>query len=288
MGQKITLADLVIQSNINKRFQYSGIDSIDACANRAHFLSYPHNIEYTYNSRGFRDQEWPESQCELRDAVWCVGDSFTVGLGSPFMHTWPQRVSAASDRRTVNVSMDGASNDWIIRVTEAIAKEVNPTNIIIMWSYTHRRERSDSSLSSELRRLPFARATVEDDWQNFSDCRQRLGPLDSNIVEFVIPHFHATLNSDLEELWQKLRGESWPPRPPVNINELNNLPTNILAELENVHGQLDYLRDHLATIELLKQQNIIPVELMDLARDAHHFDIITADWVAELAVTRLV
>ena len=65
----------------------SGMDTLEECQDKDHYLSYTKDISYRYNSRGFRDHEWPE---DLSDVVWCVGDSFTVGIGQPFEETWPQ------------------------------------------------------------------------------------------------------------------------------------------------------------------------------------------------------
>lgn len=35
-------------------------------------------IEYRFNSRGFRDREWPEN---IKDVIWCVGGSELLGTG---------------------------------------------------------------------------------------------------------------------------------------------------------------------------------------------------------------
>jgi hypothetical protein len=43
----------------NQYLEYSGLDSLDKCFNKDYFLSYPSQIEYKYNSRGFRGPEWP-------------------------------------------------------------------------------------------------------------------------------------------------------------------------------------------------------------------------------------
>jgi hypothetical protein len=169
------------------------LDHINECLDKDHFLSYPHKITYCYNSRGFRDQEWPVSESELKNAIWCVGDSFTVGLGSPLLHTWPSRLAELSNRRTINVSMDGASNEWIARTAQSIVNSICPMHMVIMWSYTHRRELNDVTLNVENRRL------------------------------FRIQ--------------------------------------NLL--------------------------NFLPVEQQDWARDGHHFDLITAEWVATQAMIQL-
>ena len=55
------LPDFLLPSRVNKRWEFSGIDSIEQCLDKNHFKNYPHPITYSYNSRGFRDNEWPES-----------------------------------------------------------------------------------------------------------------------------------------------------------------------------------------------------------------------------------
>ena len=84
------LPDLILKSRVNMQCNESGIDSYKKCLDRDHFKNFPHAVEYRYNTRGFRDLEWPDDHQELKNAIWCVGDSFTVGIGSPFRHTWPQ------------------------------------------------------------------------------------------------------------------------------------------------------------------------------------------------------
>ena len=74
------LPDFTISSKINQNWAYSGMDSPDLCLDSKHFKSYPYSVSYQYNSRGYRDHEWPD---DLQNAVWCIGDSFTVGIGSP-------------------------------------------------------------------------------------------------------------------------------------------------------------------------------------------------------------
>ena len=134
---------IILRANENCLF--SGIDSAEANSTLAfkekkHFQNYPYPIEYHYNSRGFRDQEWPDTMIELQNSIWCIGDSFTAGVGLPFAHTWPQVLQQTTNRRTINISLDGASNNWIARHTCAIINEIAPQNLIVQWSYSHRRE----------------------------------------------------------------------------------------------------------------------------------------------------
>ena len=169
----------------NQYLEYSGLDSLDKCFNKDYFLSYPSQIEYKYNSRGFRGPEWPP---DLTNVCWCVGDSFTAGVGSPYNHTWHYVLAEALKMQTINVSMDGASNSWITRKTIDLLS-IKPKNIIIQWSYTHRRESNDSTVSDENRRIYAINTTNEQDTQHIIDCINSVESLkeNTNIIHTFIP-----------------------------------------------------------------------------------------------------
>lgn len=271
------LPDLKLSSRVNQQWNFSGMDHIDYCADKNHFLSYPYLINYCYNSRGFRDCEWPNSLEQLANAIWCIGDSFTAGIGSPVAHTWPSLLAAKTGQRTINVSMDGASNEWISRVTQQICKQVQPKNIVVMWSYTHRRELEQQNLESDLRRLKFVRSSVQQDQENFLHCKAKVDQLDCDVIHFTIPNFCLNEYS-VPQCWQAIAGADWPSQPPATLTELESLPQWILLEIQNVHQCLSQIQETLAL-----KQHTIAVKQQDLARDGHHFDLITADWVAEQA-----
>lgn len=276
------LPDLILSSRKNEHWKFSGIDNINWCRDPAHFKNYPHNVEYIYNSRGFRDQEWPESTAELQSAIWCIGDSFTVGLGSPLEHTWPWQLAKISNQRIINVSMDGASNQWISRTAKKIIDSVGPKQMAIMWSYTHRRENSNDLLSDENRRIQTNGSSINDDWENFLECKKNIETEIANLVQFTIPHFH---NLDIDLTWQAIRGKAWPPRAPETIEEFDNLSPWIKSEIKNLHNCSDEIYD---TLKIKEQKiNFISVARQDVARDGHHFDLITAEWVAEQAAQHL-
>lgn len=135
------LPDLCLRRRQNQTWEYSGIDSREHCVNLEHFLQYPWPINYCYNSRGFRDDEWPNTLEDLQQAVWCIGDSFTVGIGVPFEHTWFRILQKHTGLRCINISLDGASNDWIARRGVQILQEIQPRYMILHWSYVERREK---------------------------------------------------------------------------------------------------------------------------------------------------
>ena len=120
------LPDFILPSRQHQICTESGIDSLEQCLDKKHFKLYPHQIEYRYNSRGFRDAEWPEDINDLKNATWCIGDSFTVGIGSPLKHTWPYILQQQTGCRVINISMDGASNEWMARKCSTLLKIINP------------------------------------------------------------------------------------------------------------------------------------------------------------------
>ena len=282
----MTLPDLILSSRINQNGLFSEIDSANLCLDLAHFKSYPHAITYNYNSRGFRDQEWPIGLAELKDAVWCIGDSFTVGLGSPIAHTWVTRLAARSGRRIINVSMDGASNEWIARRAQAVATAVNPGNLVIMWSYVHRREHKNHLLSDEHRRLPNVKSTVVQDWENLLECKRQVDQTDANVVHLAVPNAITEFCPLYHQLvWNQICGPDWPSLAPRSLNELAQLPDYIISEITHLHKCLDTIQ---LNIEMNTKLGLFcQVKRLDLARDGHHFDLITADWAASYVANLL-
>jgi len=283
------LPDLILKSRVNLRCNESGIDSYKKCLDRDHFKNFPHAVEYQYNTRGFRDTEWPTDHQELKNAIWCVGDSFTVGIGSPFRHTWPQVLQENTDLRVINVSMDGASNDWIARQTIDIYNTISPRNIVIMWSYFHRRE-ADIKTTDEDRRLHFTETNEKADLENFTNCFAAVNRLQNvNIVHFLIPRAYCNSFNQLTTIWADIKGPDWPHQPPRNTQELDELPEFIIHELKHVFC---VYQEFLDLFECLDSENSISsirhVPQLDWARDNHHFDILTSQWVAEQAITDLI
>lgn len=232
------LENLRLEYLENKILYETGIDSYNQCLDQKHFKNYPYQISYYYNERGFRDTKWPNDL--LDDCVWCVGDSFTVGLGSPIERTWVKCLQDKIDKRTINISMDGASNHWIAKCVKKISTEIKPKNIVIMWSYLHRREFNAQNMPDNLKRLRFVKyETIEDDLMHFNWCTNLVEKYkgNTNLIHLIIPK-------------------------PVSEEHKNKLSFN----LSNFIGE---------------------VPLLDYARDKHHFDKVTSDWVVEQVVPLL-
>lgn len=169
----------------NQCLEYSGLDKLEECFDKEHFLNYPYKVEYKYNSRGFRGPEWPS---DLSNICWCIGDSFTAGLGSPFNHTWHYVLAEKANIQTINISMDGASNSWICRKTIDLLA-IKPKNVVIQWSYIHRRETDNIHDLDEIRRIYSINTTTEQDMQHIIDCinKVELHKEQTNIIHTFIP-----------------------------------------------------------------------------------------------------
>lgn len=273
------LPDFILPSRVNQHWQYSGIDSIEKCMKKSWFKQYPHNIEYHYNNRGFRDNKWPESLEELKNAIWCIGDSFTVGLGSPIEHTWPCILQQKTGIRTINVSMDGASNNWISRKATSILGDIKPSHMVIHWSYIERREES-------------IEIAIEKVWNTFySDIRDPSWPDCTssadikNLPKFIldeIDNIHSGIPATTDER-RILQSCNCSPDEDIentlrcirSVNQYSNstkiihsfIPRFTPVELKGV------VELHTKKITPL----VIPEFLqLDWARDYHHYDIKTS------------
>lgn len=201
-----------LASRSNKVVTSTGIDDIDHCHDKEFFKNWPTSISYDYNSRGFRDSEWPETITELKRSIWCLGDSFTVGLGSDVANIWPSLLAKKTNLRTINVSLDGASNDWISRHACEILKAVSPQYMVIHWSYTHRCESSDTRLSDEDRRIYFdylearSKEFYEKNLDNFYNnvAKVESYSLGTTIIHSVVPDFSMAPKKETDAVIQKL------------------------------------------------------------------------------------
>lgn len=287
------LPKFYLRSRTNQVWDQTGIDSLEATKDVDHFKNYPHSVSYNYNSRGFRDSEWPDS--ELQDAVWCIGDSFTVGLGSPINHAWPKVLESKINRRTINVSMDGASNMWMARKAIELIQTVAPKNIVILWSYFHRREENREGADEypdEVRRFFNSEdATDQDDLLNFLECATKViaQSNSTNVIHGIIPHASKLAGNytkerirerHLKTTWDNIKGKHWPSDPPMTMDQLLSLDSAIIDELKTVFKIYDDIAFNVVYLEQIKKistKNYLgEIKQLDYARDAHHFDLITS------------
>lgn len=283
------LSDFILHSRVNAVWQFSGIDSIELCLDKKHFKNYPHRVEYVYNSRGFRDQEWPESVEELKNAIWCIGDSFTVGLGSPLEHTWPYLLQQQTGRRCINVSMDGASNEWIARKGISLLTAISPDMIIAHWSYTHRRELPTAPIL-ELRWLNHYNDIKDPTWPmcNSFDDIDKL----PNYIQLEIKQMHNinVLTCNDEDRRMHLLNST---TEDDHINTLSSIAALAAAcsDTKLIHSFIPKFCTANSVNQFFSQFNniadYVKYSEIDTARDGHHYDILTAQSLVDKLVEQI-
>ena len=271
------LPDFVLPSRINQIWSCNGIDSLERCMDKKHFESYPYDITYNYNSRGFRDAEWPNDLEELKQAIWCIGDSFTVGIGSPLEHTWPWILQQTTQQRIINVSMDGASNMWIARKSLDIVDKIKPAYLIIQWSYISRREKT----------LDDAR---ENAWQSFY--KNIADPSWPACTRLNIDQLPKKILEEIDQIyggWNKDNGDDDENRL---LNAINCTVDDDIKNTLDCIGSLSQVKStqivhsfipnfvpptHRGLVEPQIAGLVIPeIRRLDRARDGHHYDIATS------------
>ena len=279
------LPDFVLPTRVHAHWDYSGIDTWEKCLDQDHFKNYPHAISYCFNSRGYRDQEWPHTAQQLQTATWCVGDSFTLGIGCPVTHTWAsvlqQRIG-----RTINVSMDGASNNWIARHVARIIAQIKPSTVIVQWSYLERRENYSNSLLNR-NWQQFYQQVKAADWppvpaiENFAQLPQHiqlelLTKHDQNwrqgITDEELRLGHVK-SSDAQDLQNTKKLVDWSEF--LAQQHGVNLIHSFIPGFATASVQKDFFS------QVAMQHCVGEIPQLDWARDRHHYDIKTAQWFVD-------
>lgn len=287
------LPNVCVGPKIFFKSEFLGIDTFNKCLDKKHFQSFPYRIDYQYNSRGFRDKEWPDTFKELQDSIWCVGDSFTLGTGSPIEHTWVSLLEQNLKKRCINISRDGASNYWIARYAVEILSTVKPNFLIIHWSYSHRTEQL---INGDYKQLQFSYDNLSEitKIENFFKIMELVQASSGNtkIINSFIPYWHP--NSCLSE-WDNIKGSDWPEQAPITIKDFRNLSHHIQNEIKSFEPKdldVEDLFDIYQSRLLLKSKlnnfcYIDEFEQLDYARDKHHYDYVTANYFSNLLIDKL-
>ena len=273
------LPSFILKSKKNLVLTESGLDSLSHCHDKEKFKKYPYLVEYHYNDRGFRDSNWPCSNDELVDSIWCFGDSFTVGMGARIDHIWPNILQEKINRRCINISMDGASNNWISRKAVELIETVQPKVIIIMWSFSSRRE-TNLLEDDENRRLHL---TVSDTDGNYVDdvinFKNSINIVEAAAAKTSTKIIHSAITPEfftifgVQEYYKNIKGVDWPSTY-TGIKNLNQLATIELknSNLYEMFQTYDKLENEIT--EMTKK--FVKVTQVDFSRDSYHYGINTA------------
>ncbi len=174
---------LIEKDRAGKRIDRTGLDTHELCIDKQHFANYNKKITYEYNSRGFRDVEWP---VDFSDSICCIGDSYTEGLGQPFEETWPQLLQLKTGKTCINLGVNGASAESMRMRAESAVKTHKAKNVVIMWSFVHRRRINGKDMHYDDR----GREGFNDkaDLENFLHNFDLANKLEAKIVNTVVPN----------------------------------------------------------------------------------------------------
>lgn len=203
------------QARVNKTYAELSRDTPNNCHDAQHYASYPHQIHYEFNSRGFRDEEWPD---DLVNAIWCVGDSWTMGLGHNT--SWPIELQKLANKRCINVSMLGASCKWVARQA-AMILSLNPSVLIIQWPYIWKDEVDEPTWTDERRRVNPCYASFSYLYSIYAASVKKIEDSKGNtqVIHTFVPGF-VTLGNNTESVysptvnWELLpeeEGDAWRP-----------------------------------------------------------------------------
>ena len=246
------LPNFVLTTRQNQVWSTSGLDSLEECVSKSFFNHYPYEVSYKFNSRGFRDEEWPETVEELRNCIWCFGDSFTVGMGCPYDSIWTKKLEKITGIRTINISMDGASNEWISRKVLRVIEEIDPKLMIIHWSYFDRREDPDTSLIDEDRRISLLSNKDYQSNKNIKVLSENLKNTLRCIKKVESLNHHKVIHSIIND-------------------EINSYP---FPTRKTIHNSVESIAKH-----------YIPfIDKVDYARDGHHYGIQTSELFVDKVV----
>jgi len=213
---------LIIPEKINNNLKYSGMDSPEYI-DEFYFKNYKKEINYQYNSRGFRDVEWPAN---LNDVIWCIGDSFTVGIGQPHEETWPFLLQKNIKKRCLNLGEDGCSNDTISLRIKEIYKLYQPKLIIVMWSYLHRRRINNKNVHFDKSNFG-----ITEDLENFKKNFTDVNTINCKIINLLIPNI-LVLDPKVKNF-----------ELPTYILKKANFKDDDIKKINTI-PQLDFSRDH--------------------------------------------
>ena len=161
-------------------------------------------------------------------------------------------VGQASAKRSVAIAL---RNRWRRQqVDPALRDEITPKNIVIMWSYFHRRESSNIEMDDERRRLHYV-SSYEDDIQHFLNCLEPLRHIDNvNIIHSLVPRASC---------------DDTPLYFGISAAEENK----ILGYTQQIDPRYTELYSSVKFTGMVRK--------LDVARDGHHFGLKTSQWVVD-------
>tara|TARA_B100001057_G_scaffold407205_1_gene420958 strand:- start:385 stop:1266 length:882 start_codon:yes stop_codon:yes gene_type:complete len=207
---------LFVKKRMSKEIKWHGLDDI-RFTKQDHevFKAWPNadKISYAFNSRGFRDEDWPETIEEMRDSIWMIGDSFTMGMGVAYEDSYKVQMEKRTGKRVIDVSLDGTNPNWRRRIALKIMREINPKVIFVHWGYIWRYKRKYRTLAQEVRDTIF-RNQEESAIEGFIQTHKRTWdePFNGTLYHNFLPKF-AGQDKSAKYIFSKIQEYTGPDNP---------------------------------------------------------------------------
>lgn len=172
----------------NMRCQTLGLDSLEHCFNPSAFKKHP-EFEYQFNEIGYRTVS---AEQFTGNEILAIGDSFTLGLGVDYKHTWPAQLSTLVNYPVLNFSLNGASNDWMVRKTKQLLNWFTPRAIVVHYTFSHRRERPNTDWFDDERTECEPMYSATENLANWQLAFDYFNSLPVHVVHSFITDWHPT------------------------------------------------------------------------------------------------
>ena len=163
-----------------------GLDSYDHVGKR--FFDHE-PVTYNFNANGFRTHEFNELNSEC---IVVFGDSCTLGLGENVQNRFTDIMQDILQHKVFNISLNGASNDWIARRVQDLLKYITPKALVIHYTFSHRRESSNIEWNDDERTLCSPEHSDDENFYNWLHNFRIITDISKNIpiVHSFIPNWH--------------------------------------------------------------------------------------------------
>lgn len=131
---------------------------------------YNKKIQYTFNSHGFRSDEFEKPETP---SVIFLGCSYTLGVGLPIENSFTHLVSKELGLKNYNLGISGGGADSSFRIGSHWIPKLKPTMVIFANIFKDRCEYV----------------------KKYKVCEQKMGPFSANDVHIKYSHSHWNLNN---------------------------------------------------------------------------------------------
>lgn len=219
------------------------------------------DITYTWNSHGFRSDEFVD---DGRDCIIALGCSYTTGLGVPVDHTWPNLLRDKIDpnMKIYNMSLAATSGDYIVRALYKTIEILKPKAVFVLWPGFASRE-----VAFRKKLIPFKKSALMSDAKNDGNM---LGVFQTVLTDTSFFMYHHAKNKAFAESICTSNNAKYYDLSLVNEDDIKD---GIEKLISNINLENPSAED----LKLIGYENKFP-----FARDKAHFGLEWNNYIADM------